>query len=143
MKKILLSAICFLSINYSVAAEASADSIKALINKTGGGDMAVQIMKQMLPSLKQMVPDAPNEFWEGVMNKADADGFVNLIVPIYQRHFSQEDIDNLSAFYDTEIGKKFIRVQPALVAESMQAGQQWGEKIARDVLAEYEKRYKK
>lgn len=143
MKKIFLSAICFLAINSAVAADASSESIRALMNKIGAGEIGVQVANQMLPPLKKAIPEAPEEFWQDVMKEIQPDALIDLVIPIYQKYLSQEDIDNLSAFYDTETGKKFIRVQPAIMNESMQLGREWGREIATKIIESYKEKYEK
>ena len=36
----------------------------------------------------------------------------DIIVPIYDKHFTESDIDGLIAFYRTPVGKKFIKELP-------------------------------
>ena len=59
-----------------------------------------------------------------------------MIVPVYERHFTRKDIQGLIAFYQSPVGRKFVSVQPKLVAESMQIGQRWGQKVAQKVMRE-------
>jgi len=116
---------------------ASPESIKNLMEKTGAGDMGVQAMNQMLPALKKILPDASKQFWTDFMAEVSGDDLVEMTIPIYQKHLSQEDIDAINAFYDTPAGQKLIKTQPLLVQESMAAGQVWGQKIAQDVINKY------
>jgi hypothetical protein len=105
--------------------------------KTGAGDMSMQMMNQMLPALKQMIPDAPDKFWQDFMSQVNGNDIINMTVPIYQKYLSQEDINAINAFYDSPAGKKMIKVQPNIVQESMAAGQAWGQQIALDVMEKY------
>jgi len=57
-----------------------------------------------------------------------------MVVPIYDKHFSHEDVKELIKFYQSPIGQKLVREQPGIVTESMAAGQKWGQHIAADVL---------
>ena len=139
--KFLFFILLFTSIS-AFSAQASKESIRTLMQKTGAGNMGVQMMDQMLPALKQMLPDAPDDFWKGVMAEMSGDEIIELVIPVYQKYLSAEDIKQINAFYDTEAGKKLIRVQPDIVRESMLLGQQWGQDIARRVIAKYEQRAK-
>lgn len=51
------------------------------------------------------------------------------MVRIYADHFSHEEIKQLIAFYRSEIGKKSLRELPAILGESREAGQTWGEEM--------------
>jgi hypothetical protein len=140
MKKILvlLLSLTYASISFSeisVDDRASVASVKALMDKTGTSEMAEQAMNQMLPVIKRMVPNASDEFWAEFMTEVKPEDLVTMIIPIYQRHFSQEDIDAVNAFYDTKAGKNFIRSQPLIMQESLIVGQAWSQAIVQKVIA--------
>lgn len=42
------------------------------------------------------------------------------MVPVYQKHFTKGDIDQLVAFYGSPTGQKILRQMPAIMAEAMQ-----------------------
>lgn len=139
MKKYLTVLLTLLIMSLpTLAAPASPQSIKQLMLKTGAGNMGVMAMNQMVPALKQMIPDAPEKFWQDFMAEFNADDLEDMIVPIYKKYLSQEELDAINAFYDTPAGKKLIKVQPLIMQESMAAGQVWGQKVAMDVLKKYQ-----
>jgi len=117
---------------------ATSDSIRLLMKKTGAGNMGVQAMNQLLPTLKTLVPDAPEKFWQDFMAEVDADELIELVVPIYQKYLSQQDIDAINTFYDTPAGKNLIKQQPLIMQASMLAGQQWGKSLAQKVIEKYQ-----
>ena len=43
------------------------------------------------------------------------------MAPVYQKHLTKGDIDNLVAFYSSPTGAKLLREMPSIVAESMQS----------------------
>jgi hypothetical protein len=47
------------------------------------------------------------------------DKFLAELIPIYQRHFTKSDVDALIAFYESPVGKKFLREQPRVTEESL------------------------
>ncbi len=95
-------------------------------------------MNQMLIPMKQAIPDVPDEFWTKFLAKVDANELVELIVPIYAKHFTHDEIKQLLAFYQTPLGQKMIANQPAIMQESMEAGQEWGGQLGRQVAKELE-----
>ena len=109
--------------------------IRALLKATGAGSMGVQMMDQMITSLKPMAPQLPGAFWDDVRAEFNADELVNLVVPIYAKHLTHEDVKGLISFYESPVGRKMIAVQPVLMAESMEVGQAWGQEIALRVVA--------
>jgi hypothetical protein len=42
-------------------------------------------------------------------------------VPVYQKHFTNGDINNLIAFYSSPTGQKFLHEMPEVTGEGMQA----------------------
>lgn len=135
----ILFAFLLVSLPTAYAETASPESVKNLLNKTGSGQMGIQAMKQMLPALKKMLPNAPEKFWQDFMAEVSPNDLVNMVIPIYQKHLTQKEIEAINAFYDTPAGRKLIRVQPYIVQESMAAGQAWGQKIAQKVITKYKK----
>ncbi|GIU51892.1 hypothetical protein TUM4438_43060 [Shewanella sairae] len=124
--------------NVTFAEQASAESVKKLMQKTGAGELGIQAMKQMLPALKNIIPDAPESFWTDYMAEFNPEDLVEMTVPIYQKYLTEEEVQALNAFYDTPAGKKLIKVQPSIIQESMMAGQQWGQAVAQDVMQKYQ-----
>lgn len=57
------------------------------------------------------------------------------MVPIYAKYYTQQDMDDLIAFYDTPLGKKLSTVQPQITLESMSVAQQWAAEIGQKVAA--------
>lgn len=138
MKFALLPLLAVLAFsNNAFAEQASAESVKQLMNKTGAGELGVQAMNQMLPALKNLVPDAPEAFWDDYMAGFNPEDLIEMTVPIYQKYLTEDEIQAINAFYDTPAGKKLIRVQPNIMQESMMAGQQWGQAVAKDVMDKY------
>ena len=119
----------------SYAAPATEKSIRELMTLTGAGNLGVQAMQNMLPAMKQLVPQAPESFWTDVMKEVDSDELITLIIPIYKRHFTEEEIQDTIKFYKSPAGRKMIQALPQVMQESMAVGQQWGEKLAQRVIA--------
>jgi hypothetical protein len=58
------------------------------------------------------------------------------MVPVYQKHFTAEDIDGLLKFYRSPLGQKVITEMPSTMAEGMQIGQQWGQQRGQAMIAD-------
>jgi hypothetical protein len=43
------------------------------------------------------------------------------VIPIYQRHFTTEEVDAVIAFQSSPVGKKMIDLQPTMIQETVQA----------------------
>jgi len=90
----------------------------------------------MFAMMKQQLPNVPAEFWtetEKEMMKTLVDDLVEMLAPIYQKHLTLKDLQEIVKFYESPIGKKMAAAQPAITSESMKVGQQWGMNIAMKV----------
>jgi TonB family protein len=81
-------------------------------------------------TFKRLVPNARPELLQKVDSLTDeafldfpVQEMLDAIIPIYQRHLTKTDFDGIIRFYKSPIGQKFLKERPAMVQESMQAGQ--------------------
>ncbi len=87
------------------------------------------IFDQMVAQLKATMPDVPDKAWSEIKTEVfdeQVTSFSKKLIPIYQKHFTHEDIKAIIAFYQSETGKKLAEKTPAISQESMVLGQQWG-----------------
>lgn len=122
---------------------AKQQDIRKLMELTGATKIGQQIAAQMIPMFKQSNPQVPQKFWDDVMKEFDAKSMIDLVVPIYDRHLTHDDVKGLIAFYQSPLGRKMTAVMPQIAQESMQAGQQWGMQIAQRVQKRLEEQKKK
>jgi hypothetical protein len=128
----------------STIAPAKADSIRELARITGQTNLAKQVMGQMIEQFKTMLPDVPASAWAEMMADENVDELMENMVPIYDRNFTQEDINGLLAFYRSDLGQRVLAKMPVVTQESMLAGQEWGESVAQRIMEKLQKKgYKK
>jgi hypothetical protein len=109
--------------------------IRMLIEVSGGAALGKQMFDGMMGSFRGTMPGVPAAFWDGMAREFDPNEFTNLLVPIYARYYTREDIQALVAFYRSPLGQKMVSVNPMVVQDSMAAGQTWGRQIAERVIA--------
>lgn len=135
MKKVLFSALLLiLACAASAQDTGKIDDIKKLLELTGSGKMGKQVMDAMLPSLKAMAPDVDAKFWDDFMAEVHPEELMDLVVPIYDKYYTHDEIRELIAFYESPLGKKMVDRMPAIMQESMAAGQAWGRELAQKVI---------
>lgn len=142
MKNVLMFLLC-VSIAVSVSAQNSpekAKDIRKAMEISGAGVNGVQVMETMVGQFKQALPDVPDEFWKEAMKEVSADALIDLIVPIYDKHFTHDEIKQMIAFYETPVGKKLSTTLPLITQEAMAAGQKWGEEIGQNVVEKLRKK---
>jgi hypothetical protein len=136
MKKIFLACIIIASISSSVFSQSKEQDIIKFLEVSNTKLQAAQMFDLMLPNLKSMAPEAPLTFWTMFKSKLDIDSFINLFIPVYDKYFSHDDIKQLIQFYESPIGKKLLDVNPLITHESYRIGEEWGQKLALDILDE-------
>lgn len=114
--------------------------IKKLLTLTKSADLGVQMMREMLENFRTTLPEVPDEFWLEFAGRVKTEDLIELMVPIYDRHLSHQDIIDLIQFFESPAGKKLVLVQPEIMKESMQAGQAWGQQIGMEVASELQKK---
>lgn len=113
--------------------------VRKLLVLMRAGNIGVQIVDQMIASLKESLPDAPDAFWTGFRSKVKSEEMVEMLVPIYMKHLDAADIEELIRFYDSPTGQRFLDKQPLMMRESMMVGQEWGQRIAKEAFDELQK----
>ncbi len=76
-----------------------------------------------------------NLFFEKLASKIGP-ATTELSVPVYDKYFSEEEIQQLTAFYQTPLGAKTIKVLPQLMAEIMATSQVWAQQLVQDCMKE-------
>ena len=100
------------------------------------GRMNAQVAAQM----REQLPCIPAEYWQGFIDGEGASAVAQRMVPVFQRHFSGEEIDGLLKFYRSPLGQKVLTEMPAAMAEATQVGQQWGQERTRTMLQELQQK---
>ena len=104
-------------------------AIREVLQLTGAAALGIQIMEQMRPALEKAVPNVPASFWDNFMAEVRPDEMIDVIVPVYAKHFTLEELERLIVFYRTPLGRKVIGEMPEVMKECMAAGQEWGRQI--------------
>ena len=84
---------------------------------------------------KEQFSDVPEETWNDLEKeflKTSIDDLVDMLVPVYSRHLTLDDLQKIIEFYQTPVGQKYAEKTPLIMQESMQIGQQWGMKIGQE-----------
>jgi uncharacterized protein len=108
--------------------------IRKLLEISGSAKLADQVFQQVIGQFRQSFHDVPPEFWDRVQAETNMDDLMEQVIPIYDRHFSDDDIKGLISFYQSPVGRKLVAEMPQVVSESMMVGQQWGRSMAERVM---------
>ena len=112
------------------------DDITKLLGITGASKTGLRVFSQVIGMFQRAHSEVPEAVWMEMVSEAEVkveDFVTEMLVPIYDRHLTHEDIKGLIAFYETAAGRKLLAVMPQMHQESRQAGEIWGREFARTV----------
>lgn len=110
--------------------------IKKLLGITGASRTGLRVFSQVIGMFQRAHSEVPEVVWMEMVSEAEAkvnDFVTEMLVPIYNKHLTHEDIKGLIAFYETPAGRKLLAVMPQMHQESRTAGEIWGREFARTV----------
>jgi uncharacterized protein len=121
-------------------------AIRKLFEVMGTKDAMRQVISSMSvtirPLLESSLPRGEYRaqlidlFFQRLQVKLRVDDLLELAIPIYDKYFSLEDIDGLTKFYQTPLGKKAISVLPQVLLEAQTAGKKLGQEMGRQSMIE-------
>ena len=121
MKK-LFFALFVLAVSFNtVAQEDQSFEEKAihLISMTSGQQFDV-----IAEPLVQMVPAAKQEDFKKEL-KQSMESLYKKMAVVYMENYTEEELNEILAFYDTPVGKKMVATTPEVTQKAMQIGQVW------------------
>ncbi len=94
------------------------------------------VFAQVWGMLDRMAPGVPSELRTVIteemqkLTSAHVDMFVEAVIPVYMKHLTADEVAVAKTFFSSPAGQSFSRKSPAIMIESMQAGQKIGAEIA-------------
>jgi uncharacterized protein len=64
------------------------------------------------------------------------------IAVLYAQRLTIDELNEITKFYKSPIGAKFVQMQPELMQQSMELGEAWGQKIGQEIAEEVRKELK-
>jgi hypothetical protein len=62
------------------------------------------------------------------------DEYKRIVAAVYARHFSEDELRKLAAFYRSDVGRKYIEMLPVLIKEVTPVGASWAAGVAVDAV---------
>ena len=127
MKKILLVCVLVSAISTQLIAQENSEFKKETIEfiKLTG---AASAFENAILQLGATVSEANKENYLKEAN-ATMDGLYEKFAKLYMQEFTQSEIKELVAFYNTDLGKKLAEKQLGLTQKAMMFGQSWGMEV--------------
>jgi uncharacterized protein len=125
---------------------------KIFLEKSGsaalGQQMASAILNAQKAALEQANPGKVAEINEmlGLMQAEfmkQLPPMMDAIAGVYAQHFTAEEMGQISAFYDSPVGRKMVKEMPVILSETMTVARTFGQKIALEVISKLQPEFEK
>src|SRR5512146_447644 len=116
----------------SASTNAKHQKIVTLVKMTGTPTVMVDAIRQQIHMAKKTLPLPPkaqDDFESEFLNEIKVDELVELVVPAYEKYYTEQEIDQLTAFYKSPLGKKMVASLPTMMQEVSRAGGELGAQI--------------
>jgi uncharacterized protein len=115
---------------------ASKEDVKKLFDVMASREQMSQMMQQLFAQMQSLnreqlkkkhpeLTDADLPRMDGgsqdLVKNFPLDEMLSDMIPVYQRHFTESEINALTVFYSSPAGQKFLHEMPAVTAETMRA----------------------
>lgn len=116
---------------------AKAKAIRQLLELMGSAKLGQQMLDQFFPLIRRSAKQVPESVWQEIEKEFSSDistgKFIDMMIPVYNRHFSEAELTELIKFYESPIGKKLAGAMPQIASESMQVGMQWAGEVMKRI----------
>jgi hypothetical protein len=125
---------------------------KQIVELKGARQLFTPLVRGVVEKVKDQFMQT-NFMWAKDLNEVAAnlekgyaprvDELVDMAARIYASHFTEAELKQLLAFYQTPVGRKAITEEPKALDESMASGGQWGDNLADEVVVKIRDEMKK
>lgn len=126
MKKIIITFALLTSFNFVQSQENYKSLVVDFMSAQGQFETFNATIDQMASMMALTLDDSEKE----LLSKEVMGSLVDLLVPIYKNHFTEQDLKEAIELYKTPIGKKISEKTPIIAQETMQASMKWGMELA-------------
>lgn len=112
------SAVSAVSVDSQLLSMGKKDLIMAYIETSGTRNM-------MSDTFAQIIAQAAPEESAMLRELLNVDEIVTELVPVYDKHFDENELRALITFYRSPIGRKLLKVTPLIMQESMEASSRY------------------
>jgi hypothetical protein len=126
MKKIFITLLLLISFN----SLSSQDNYKSLLIDYMTAQGQFETFNATIDQMGSMMGVTIKESDKEEFTKDVMGSLIDLLVPVYKKHFSEQDLKDAIEMYKTPIGKKISEKTPIIAQETMQTSMQWGMELS-------------
>jgi len=139
MKKLFFSLAFILNVSFSFAQEIEKAPVIKLLEAMNIDQTMSQTIDAIAKTPAYAAMDIPKEVWDEFKKEFNSQNLMDQLASIYAKYYTEEEIIQLTEFYESPIGQKTIQVTPQLMGESMTVGQKMGADVMRKVIEKLDK----
>ena len=118
-----------------VANPATAAQIRKLLDLPGATRNANLMVGRMIDQIKLQAPSFfPQDVWADMQQSFQHLDAESLMVPYFQKYYSQPDVEKAIAFYESPAGKRLVAVQPVIMQKTQSIVMARAQEIGHQVL---------
>ena len=103
---------------------------RKLLELTGANSAGGQVVDTVIADIRRNVPQVPDAFWKTFRAESQPASFTDRLIGVYEKQFTEAEIDELNRFYSSPLGRRFVSSQTVLAKESMVVARAWAQQIA-------------
>jgi uncharacterized protein len=133
------------SVSYGQIDKEYAKTLKKLFEVSGTEETYKAAIKQMVAMFRDQYVEIDSDTWDDLEKeflKTSLDDLTDMLVPVYSKYMTQEDLEEIIKFYQSPVGQKYAANTPFIMQESMQVGQEWGREIGQKLEKKMKERNK-
>lgn len=110
------------------------ENIKLLLELNGGSSSYEKSALTIIEGIKHLIPNFDENKINKEFLKEISSNFIEKIIPIYDKYFTNEEILGIIEFYKTNVGKSYLSKMSKVALESMKIGNEYGELIYNNLI---------
>ncbi|MFN7960976.1 MAG: DUF2059 domain-containing protein [Thermoanaerobaculia bacterium] len=110
--------------------------VRKLMVLCGADQLPTRIADSVVTQFRGYHKDLPEELFTRFRAQLDLEEMMNRIQAVYDKNFTDEELDGLIAFYSTPVGQSVLHKQTAIAEQTSATSGEWGEKIGQQLIAE-------
>ena len=92
------------------------------------------MLDQSIVVLKQQYPKIPVSYWSELKRKIDYSQFTEMVIPVYNKTFSHQEVKDLIQFFSTPVGRKYVRELPAINTAIYNVSHEYGRALSQQIV---------
>lgn len=112
-----------------VLTEQEMAEVRKLLDINDDLDSRMMFLAGQISAFQRRVPGVKKEFWQECAKFLNRDQLGGELAEVYATHYTQQDIKELIEFFDSRVGKKYVKVARGLVSDANQRTNEFGRKI--------------